>query len=137
MVTIGSFFKVHLPQYLDIIADLKKALVTSLYPNSPIYNYMTGDKMDTIIILSAASRQQQSILDKLHYTGSHLRILHGQEYILQLYKANGDQYTLADYEAGQVEYPPPMTTHNTEDDNEDSDDIDKQMATANKRRKYY
>ena len=72
----------------------------------------------------------------MHYTRSHLRILSGQEYISQIYKANGDQYTLANYEAGQVEYPPPMLTRSTEDDNEQSDDIDQQMLTV-KRRRYH
>ena len=107
MDTFDLFFKVHLPQYLDAIADLKKALVTKLYPNSPMYNYMTGDKMDTMIILSAATRQHQSMLDELHYTVSHLRVLHGHEYILQLYKANGDKYAWRITRQGRWNASPP------------------------------
>ena len=88
-------------------ADPKKAIVTKLYPNSPIYNYITGDKLDSMVIPSAATRQPQSTLDRLHYARSHLRVLHGQEYILQLFNANGEQYTLSDYETGHNDYPPP------------------------------
>ena len=134
MDTCEYFYKVRLPQYMDTIADLKKALVTKLYPNSHIYNYMTGDKLDTLVILSAVTRQQLDVHDKLHYTRSHLRILSGQEYILHIYKADWYQYTLADYEAGQLDYPPPMLTHNTEDDNDQSGDTDQQMHAVKRRR---
>ena len=46
MDTFEHFYEVHLPQYMDTIADLKKALVAKWYPNSPIYNYMTGDRLE-------------------------------------------------------------------------------------------
>ena len=53
---------------------------------------------------------------------------------MQIYKANGDQRTLADYEAGQVDYLPPMLTRSTEDDNYQSGDTDQLMLTVKRRR---
>ena len=89
MDTFEHVYNVYLPQYMNTIADFKKALITKLYPNSPAYNYMSSDKMDNLVILSAVTRQKLDVHDRLQYMTSHLRILAGQEYILQIYTSDG------------------------------------------------
>ena len=131
--TFEHYYKIFLPHYMNTIADLKKALINKLYPNSPAYNYMAGDKMDNMVIRSAVTRQKLDIYHRFQYMTSHLGIRAGQEYILQVYKSDGNQYTLADYEDGQLEHPPPMMIHSTEDDNDQPDDTEQKGRVVKKR----
>ena len=134
--TFEHYFTVYLNPYMDTIADLKKALIGHLYPNSPIYNYMDGYAMDRITVHSAATEEKMDPNEKLQWDHSHLATKAGKEYMIKLYKQEGGQYTMADYLDGHVEYPPPRSTHSTGYDHDYPDDDNHTDGPTTKRRRY-
>ena len=134
--TFEHYFTVYMKPHMDTIADLKKALIEHLYPNSPIYNYMDGYEMDRITVHSAATEELMEPEEKLQWDHSHLATKAGKEYMIKLYKQEGGQYTMADYLDGHVEYPPPRSTHSTGYDHDYPDDDNHTDGPITKRRRY-
>ena len=126
-----------MPISANTIADLKKALISRLYPYSPVYNYMEGANIDKLVLLSAATGARLDVRDKLQYHPSHAAMQVGKEYVLQIYNQNGNQYTMQDNEDGQRDYPPPMTEHTTGYDHEVPDHAeDTEETPISKKRRY-